>query len=177
MAKKINNSQQAQGFVVVDARPIDDRSQFSTLEDLVDYIPPMYTTLYDGLVVTVEETGLAYRWVENEYGILDVPFQYNSWDTDLGGVDYSNKRYNFVIDTPIIWINIVKPHNLEYISFLYRDLPYKAVINKAITAEILVDNDSEITYPDSIEWDDSGFIKIKLIPALPELTNLKVKLS
>lgn len=177
MATKIVNSQETFGWKVKDARPIDDRQMFVTKQDLIDYTAPMYTTLYDGLVVHVDENDTYYKWVENQYGLLPLPFGYKSYDVNLGGLDYSNKEYNWVVYMSSMWRVFVKEDDYDFISFLFSELPHSQVQNRALTAELFVGGEIEVTLPDSIVWDESGFIKIMLFPAIPAGTAIKIKLS
>lgn len=175
MAKKINNTQQAKGFRILEARPVDDRKIFKTVAGLATYVPEQYTTLYDGLEVKVEETGLLYTWTEVDFGLLDDSYTYASWDTNLGGLDYSNKTYNFVITSAVVWYDMIKENNDDYIQLAFKDIPFHSVVLKGITAEVIVDDEEELSFPDSIAWGDD-YIRIFLLPSLATGTRIRLKL-
>jgi len=180
MAKKINNSTQTLGFKIMKARPVDDRSQFSTVQDLMDFVATSYEQLYDGIEIYVDETNVRYKWVENPWGLMLVGKTYATWDNNIGGpggIDYVGKTYNFVISSDVVRYNITKTNDLNYIFFDYSKLPFYATQAGVITAELIIDGDTEVTYPDSIKWDVDKKLYIYLYPNILSGTSIKVKLS
>ena len=179
MGQKIPNNQESLGWAVLDGRPIDDRSDFVTKQALIDFTNAKYTVLYDGLVTKVDETGYHYRWSEGVHGLfsLNSPFEYNSWDTNIGGIDYANKTYNWVIEDRVIWMDYQQNTTDTFIELPFADIPEHLWKNEAMTVEVYVDTDTEVTLPDSLTWGSVGRVRINFYPSIPIWTNMKIKLS
>lgn len=166
MSVKINNIGKITGFKVTEPRPVDDRMFFSKISDVEDFVNTSdVTALHDGLRTRVDETGLYYIWMESDIGLLDNSFPYD--DSMLpeysAGFDYRNKKYNFVIDSPVVEISKTMNGVDDFISIHKRYVPGHVL--SASLAEVILkeEGDSEITYPHSVEWEEFT-MKIRLYP-------------
>lgn len=185
MAKKISNLESTTGWKVGQERPIDDRSQFPTLQDLIDYTDsPGLFSIYEGLTTFAEDTKRNYKWVESFYGIVPVlnagvdPLPGIKYPPNYikHGVDYSDRRFNWVIDDKSVVIDYVAD-GTEVIHILAKDLPVEAVRNSSANVMITYPGSTEVDIPGRISWTQDEFMSIYIYPAYPLNTLLKIKIS
>lgn len=199
-AKKIINETNALGFTVGTARPIDDRSQFTTIDNLLEYtIDENLLSLYDGIETTVEETGFKYRWMESSFGLLNPrngraeqrfkqSFEYPEFA--LGGVTYTGRKFNWVLISPIVTYALIVrvapctqpgPYaDPTGIHIYYEDIPLQLISNEIMSAVMRVSNSltSEHEVPDKILWVGSEErVLIQCLPMFEVGTELIIKIS
>ncbi|MCK5788275.1 MAG: hypothetical protein KAH32_04725 [Chlamydiia bacterium] len=183
MGKKISNVESTTGWKVAQERPIDDRSQFPSLQDLIDYTnSPGLFSLYEGLITYVEDEKKNYRWAESIYGIL--PETGDGKPAGIRyppnhiryGVDYGNRLFNWVIDDKSVIIEYIST-GLESIHILAKDLPHSAVQDSIANVTITSSDEKEIDIPGEILWTKDEFMTIKIYPAYSVGLKIKIKIS
>lgn len=99
--KRYTNGIITTGLHVTEATPLDDRIHYNTLADLVVSVEAAdqatLTTLFDGIVVVISDSGKSYIWVESAWGALPTGHTYPPYAVDVRGQNYANKTYNFVL--------------------------------------------------------------------------------
>jgi len=202
MSKKITNSVLSTGYTVKVPAPIDDRTQFSTIKELLDYtLNQGLGALYDGLEVFVDETGFSYRWVESQIGLMNIYNGYDPTDSvgkyytesytydasvpDYSGVTYAGRSFNWVNTSAVPVFNLVVEDkimtdeemlaNTLGIHFRAHLIPYENRKNKIVQAIIKVDGESAIEYPGEIVWDGED-VTLKCYPMYATGTSITVKL-
>ena len=197
MAKKINNTVSALGFKIGKSAPIDDRTQFLTTRELIDYtFTGGLVSLYDGIEVFVEETKLKYKWVETDYGLLNAyngrtdaeqraSFEYPEYA--VGGVIYTGREFNWVISSQVITYQLTVTSNVSIgehptanptgIQIRYNSLPEHVLNSGMADATIRVLGATEIDFPGEIIWDlNNKYITLYCSPMYPINEELIIKL-
>jgi hypothetical protein len=194
MGKFISNVTTAEGYKVIVPRPIDDRRQWDTLSDLIEYSQGNgFFTLYEGLTVYVYENKTHYKWVESEHGLLKrgdwpyedneiAPYPPNYRPIGDDGPDYSNRFFNWVVADESVVLKITS-NGSSIIEIPFDVLPDK-MINRpdntsAYMANVVISTGTsgETFFPHSVEWDNNERLKIKVYPAFVLGQILTIKIS
>ena len=168
MSTQYTNSTKSIGINITEATPIDDRTYFKTLADLLDatLVSPsaLLPVLYDGIKIFIQEDRKTYVWVESVFGVLGTGHTYPAHATDVRGQDYSGKTFNFVLT------DRVAKYTVKYTSTsldgliiskgLLPDHLLKDLDNIFATMKSSADAFSEQQYPSHIEV---GAIDITII--------------
>lgn len=193
MSKFISNTVPSEGYKVGAPRPIDDRIQWETVTDLMEYTQSNRVVIYEGLVVYTRDNQTHYRWEESVHGL----FKEGTWPyaaDEIGryppdyrpigddGPDYSNKFFNWVIADESVTYKVVSTGETKF-DFIFDLLPHK-MINRpdtsvAYMAEAIIrtGTNGESFYPDKITWVNNEYLEIRVSPAFPVGEVLTIKIS
>ncbi|MCK5788361.1 MAG: hypothetical protein KAH32_05155 [Chlamydiia bacterium] len=199
MAKKITNSTSSFGFNVPVAKPLDDRTQFLTLYDLLDYtIGGGFTSIYDGLEVTVDDMRAKFRWTESTVGMFniyngfgagyDAPVTYpDSWPVATE-IDYSGKTYNWVLIDPTVTYSLsvnagvivdsspmTANENGIYVRAAW--LPEKVLQHEMATVVVKERSGTELEFPHEVRYTRGEYIHIVAKPMWPVNSALIIKIT
>jgi hypothetical protein len=163
-----DNPIEVTGLKIIEPTPADDRLHIDTeelLQQLFDVPSSVeainYTnTLYDGMVLLIQNNKKQYIWCESDYGLLVDSYVYPPYATNIAGQDYANRAFNFVLFDNSVKITVIYETATEVGLFIAADLlPYR-ILKEMSTAMATMKSSAsgftEIEHPDHITFSASG---------------------
>lgn len=180
--KKYNNGVAVTGLSPTEASPLDDRLLYTNVSELIGNsgdMPDNVSAFYEDMVITLSKSGHKYIWVESDYGLLDIGYTYPDFLTDLYGVDYGGKTYNFILFNSISRIEKQYLDGASTGIFVEnRWLPYGVLKSKDHASVVMKSSKTgftEIEHPDHIEVVPEGInIILDPRPAINEIFKLTI---
>jgi len=176
MANKYNNAIPVTGFRPTEASPLDDRD---VMLDSAILDPANVLKYYEDMVVRISNTNKKYIWAESNHGLFNTGHTYPSYATDINGINYANKTFNFVVFDEVIKLESKLQNTSDIGLFIpFRDLSLEMIKDPSdITVTLKSDTTQfkEIEHPDRIEVVGSGiYVILDPKPSFNEIFKLTI---
>lgn len=182
----------AGGMNIASGSPIDDRTEFDTIEAAIDFIiNPMILgifSIYEGLVIKVtnnspsagdpveiRSAGLEYIWRRGSLGIIPGGYTYPAGSV-IGGIDYSGLTYNLAIFSTTSFLSHTTVIQTDSIDIARKFIPISISDSRVATVSIIEGSDEDITYPDKVTFTADTMV-IHFKPAVSSGVFLNIKVS